>query len=87
MTERQKNSPIAPLYPELKETIEKAMPVSDISERSEPATMEPSYISCIDRKYNKIARQWGFDDKKTKEENINIIQQKVTVLEERLNEQ
>jgi len=64
MTERQNNSPIAPLYPELKETIEKAMPVSDISERSEPATMEPLYISRIDRKYDKIARQWGFDDKK-----------------------
>ena len=87
MTERQKNSPIAPWYPELNETIEKAMPVSDISERSEPATVEPLYKSRIDRKYDRIARQWGFDDKKTKEENINIIQQKVTVLEERLNEQ
>jgi len=29
----------------------------------------------------------GIDDKKTKEENIDIIQQKVTVLEERLDDQ
>jgi len=47
------------------------MPVSDISESSEPATVEPLYKSRIDRKYDRFARQWGFDDKKTKEENIN----------------
>ena len=74
------------MHPELTETIEKAMPVSDISESSEPSTVKPLYKSRIDRKYDRFARQWGFDDKKNKEENIDIIQQKVTVLEERLNE-
>jgi len=67
MTERQNNSPIAPVYPELNETIEKAMPVSDISESSESDTVKSSYKSRIDRKYDRFARQWGFDDTKTKE--------------------
>ena len=84
MTVSQKNSPTAPLYPELKGTLEKAMPVSVISESSESATVEPLYKSCVDCKYDRIARQWGFDDKKTKEENIDIIQQKVAVFEEQL---
>jgi len=87
MTESQKNSPTAPQYPELNGTLEKALHVSDISESGESTTVEPLYKSRIDRKYDRIARQWGFDDKKTKEENIDIIQQKVTILEERLDEQ
>ena len=87
MPKRPKKSPIAPLYPAFDETIEKGMPISDISESSEPTTMEPLYKSRIDRKYDRFAQQWGFDDKKTKEENIDIIQQKVTALEGRVNEQ
>jgi len=82
MTETQKNSPTAPLYPELNGTLEKAMPVSVTSESSESTTLEPLYKSRVDRTCDRIA-QWGFDDKKTKEENIDIIQQNVAVLEER----
>jgi len=69
MTESQKNSSIVPQYTELNGTIEKAMPVSNISESSESTTVEPLYKSRIDRTYNRIARQWGFDDKKIKEKN------------------
>ena len=73
MTVRQKNPPTAPLYPDLTRAIEKAMPASDISESNEPATVEPIHKSHIDRKYDRIARQWGFDSKKAKEENLDII--------------
>ena len=89
-TGEEKNSLTAPLYPEVNGTLEKAMPVSvtsESSESSESTTYEPSYKSCIDSKYERLTRQWGFDNKKTKEENIDIIQQKVTALEDRLNEQ
>jgi len=87
MTESQKNSSTLSLYPELNGALEKVVPVSDISESSESTTVELLYKSRIDRQYDIIARQWGFDDKKTKEENIDIIQQKATILEERLDEQ
>ena len=83
-TVEEKNSLTAPLYPELNRTLEKAMPVSVTSESSESTTFEPLYKSCIDCNYDRIARQWGFDEKKTKEENIDIIQQKVAVLEEQI---
>jgi len=64
MTVRQKNPPTAPLYPDLTGAIEKAMPASDISESDEPATVEPSHKSHIDRKYDRIARQSGLDIKR-----------------------
>ena len=83
-TGKEKNSPSAPLYPKLNGTLEKAMPVSVTSESSESTTFEPLYKSCVDRAYDRIARQWEFEDKKTKEENIDIIQQKVAVLEEQV---
>ena len=87
MTIRQKNPSTAPLYPDLTGAVEKAMPASDISESNEPTTVEPLHKSHTDQKYDRIARQWGFDNKKTKEENLDIILQKVTTLEERLEEQ
>jgi len=87
MTVRQKNPPTAPSYPDLTEAIEKAMSASDISESDEPATVESLHKSHIDRKYARIARQWGFDSKKTKEEILDIMQQKIAALEERLDEQ
>jgi len=81
-----KNSPTAPLYPEMNGTLEKAMPASITSDSSESTTFEPLYKSRIDRRYDRFARQWGFDDTKAKEENIDIIQQ-VAALKERLDEQ
>jgi len=63
-TGEEKNSPTAPLYPELNGTLEKAMPVSVTSESSDSTTYEPLYKSRIDRQYDRIARQWRFDDKK-----------------------
>ena len=87
MTERQKNSPTAPLYPDLTETIEKAMPVSDISESDEPITMKPLHKPQIDPRYERLARHWGFDRKQTREENLDIIKQNVTDFEKRLREE
>jgi len=49
-TGKEKNSPTAPLYPELNGTLEKATPVSVTSESSESTTFEPLYKSRIDRK-------------------------------------
>jgi len=68
--------------------LEKARSVSAISDESRESTsLLPLYKSCIDRQYEGLARQWGFDDKKTKEENIDDIQQKITAVEKRLDEQ
>jgi len=96
----EQKSPTAPLYPEVNGTLVKAMPASTISDSSETtipdsvetessefSAFEPLHKSRIDRQYERFARRWGFDDTKTKEENIDIIQQKVNALEERLAEQ
>jgi len=76
----EKKSPTAPLYSELNGTLEKAMPANVTSHSSESTIFEPLYKSRIDRKYKKLAWQWVCDDKRTKEENIGIIQQKLAAL-------
>ena len=83
----EKNSPKAPLYPEVNGTLEKAVPASTISDSSETSipkgvgtessefsAFEPLYKSRIECQYERYAQRWGFGDAKTKEENIDFIQ-------------
>jgi len=85
----EKNSPTATFFPAANGILEKAMPASTISDSSETTisnSVEPkssestSYASLcksrIDRRYERYAQRWGFDDTKTKEENIDSIQWK-----------
>ena len=96
-TGEEKNSPRTPLYPKVNGILEKAIPASTISDSSEtsiPNSVEsksskstsyvPLYKSRIDSRYERYARRWGFDDTKTKEENIDSIQRKVAALEEQM---
>jgi len=89
-TGKEKKSPTTPLYPKVNRTLEKDMPASitsvssDSSEGSESTSYVRLYKSRIDRRYEKFARQCGFDDTKTKEENIDSIQRKVAAHEEQM---
>jgi len=93
----ERNSPTIPLYPEVNGTLEKAMPASTISDSSESSipnsiesesgestSYEPLYKSRINHRYDRYARRWGFDDKKTKEENIDSVTKKADALQEQL---
>ena len=55
MTESQKNSPTALLYPKLNRTLGKAKPVSVTCESSESTTFEHVYKLCVDCAYDRIA--------------------------------
>ena len=61
----------------ISDSSETSIPNSVETESSEFSAFEPLYKSCIDRQYERFARRWGFDDTKTKEENIDVMQQKV----------
>jgi len=96
-TGEENKSPTAPLYRAMNETLEKAMPASTISDSSENSipnsvgskssestSYVPLYKSRVDRRYDRYARRWGFDDTKTKEENIDSITRTVDALQEQL---
>ena len=71
-----------------------ASTTSDSNETSIPNSVEfksgesTSYIplckSRIDHRYERYARRWGFDNTKSKEENIDSIQRKEAALEEQM---
>jgi len=69
----------------ISDSSETSIPNSVESKSSESTSYIPLYKSRIDRRYERYARLWGFDDTKTKEENINSIQRKVAALEEQIN--
>jgi len=68
----------------ISDSSETTIPNSVESESSESTSYVPLYKSRIDCRYEKYARRWGFDDTKTKEENIDYIQRKVAALEEQI---
>jgi len=81
--ERPNTSSTAPRYPDLTDTIEKAMSALDIFGRDEPSTMESLHKSQIAPEYDRLIRHWGFDHKQTREENLDIIKQRITDFEKR----